>query len=203
MINREELPTAENSSNMNRVADASQEIGTTLENLKAAVLGETGASTKYAAYAQAADEAGKTQVGRMFRAASFAEQVHIRLESALVRAEEPDYENPTAAAPAELPPVDLMLIDAAYGEIYETSDMYPGFIAKAQEEGKDAAAKVFAKAKLAESVHAETYLAAYNNLDAIDDEAYYVCPGCGYIHKGKEIKACPICGAVFAAFKEF
>ena len=40
------------------------------------------------------------------------------------------------------------------GEIYETSDMYPAFIKKAQEEGNDKAVQVFTKAKLAEAVHA-------------------------------------------------
>ena len=45
---RTELPTAENSSNFNAVADAATKAGTTLENLKAAVAGETGASAKYA-----------------------------------------------------------------------------------------------------------------------------------------------------------
>lgn len=102
-----------------------------------------------------------------------------------------------------MPEIDLALIDAAYGEMYETSDMYPGFIAKAKEEGNDRAVMVFTKAKLAESVHAEMYLQAYNNLDALDDESYYMCPGCGYIHKGKDIKNCPICGAPSSVFKEF
>ena len=55
---RTELPTAENSSNFNAVADAATKAGTTLENLKAAVAGETGASAKYAAFAKAAKEQG-------------------------------------------------------------------------------------------------------------------------------------------------
>ena len=40
MNKRTELPTAENSSNFNRVAGATCQVGTTLENLKAAVCGE-------------------------------------------------------------------------------------------------------------------------------------------------------------------
>ena len=55
---RTELPTAENSSNFNAVADAATKAGTTLENLKAAVAGETGASAKYAACAKLAKEKG-------------------------------------------------------------------------------------------------------------------------------------------------
>ena len=41
---RSELPTAENSTNFNVVANSGTEVGTTLDNLKAAISGETGAS---------------------------------------------------------------------------------------------------------------------------------------------------------------
>ena len=50
---RDVIPTAENSSNFNVVPESITEVGTTLENLKAAVCGETGASAKYAACAPA------------------------------------------------------------------------------------------------------------------------------------------------------
>ena len=135
---RKEFPTADNSSNMNGFGQT--EIASTLDALKASVAGETGASAKYAGYAEAADAAGFPQVAKLFRAASAAEQVHIGMEAALVEAEEPDYVRPTAGAADPLP-VDLMLIDAANGEIHETSDMYPAFIAKAKEEGNDKAVK--------------------------------------------------------------
>ena len=227
MNKRTELPTAENSSNFNRVAGATCQVGTTLENLKAAVCGETGASAKYAACAKLAKEQGFDQIARLFEATSAAEQVHIRLEAGLVEELEPGYERPTADAP-ELEEIDLNLIASANGEIFETSDMYPGFIAKAQEEGNDKAVQVFTKAKLAEAdlfllcsphnpcgrvwerwelekaVHAELYLQAYNNIDAADDDSYFLCPGCGYIEKGSAApEKCPICGAPAKVFKQF
>ena len=83
MNKRTELPTAENSSNFNRVAGATCQVGTTLENLKAAVCGETGASAKYAACAKLAKEKGYEQLDRLWEATSAAEQVHIRLEAGL------------------------------------------------------------------------------------------------------------------------
>lgn len=199
---RNELPTAENSSNFNAVADSTTEVGSTLDNLKAAVAGETGASAKYAAFAKYAKEKGFDQLARLWEAASAAEQIHINLEAALVEAEDPDYVRPTAEAPVP-EEIDLNLIASANGEIYETSDMYPSFIKKAQEEGNAKAVKVFTKAKLAEAVHAEKYLEAYNNIDAADDDAYYLCPGCGYIHKGEDFEKCPICGAPKAKFQRF
>ena len=199
---RSELPTAENSTNFNVVSGSTTEVGTTLDNLKAAATGETGASAKYAAFAEAAEAAGYTQIARLFRATSEAEQVHIAMEYKLVQAEDPEWAKPVADAPV-VEACDLNLIAAANGEIYETSDMYPAFIKKAQEEGNDKAVRVFTRAKLAESVHAERYMEAYNNIDAADDDAYFLCPVCGYIEKGDDFEVCPICGAKKSAFKQF
>ncbi len=199
---RSELPTAENSTNFNVVSGSTTEVGTTLDNLKAAVTGETGASAKYAAFAEAADAAGYSQIARLFRATSEAEQIHIAMEYKLVAAEDPEWQKPVADAPV-VEACDLNLIAAANGEIYETSDMYPAFIKKAQEEGNAKAVQVFTRAKLAESVHAERYMEAYNNIDAADDDAYFLCPVCGYIEKGDDFEVCPICGAKKSAFKQF
>ncbi len=199
---REQIPTAENSTNFDIVSGSSTTVGTTLENLKAAISGETGASAKYAAFAEAAEKQGYAQIARLFKATSAAEQIHIGLEYALVAEVEPDFEKPTAEAPAA-EACDLNLIAGANGEIYETSDMYPAFIKKAQEEGNTKAVQVFTRAKLAESVHAERYLAAYNDIDAADDDAFYLCPICGYIHKGEDFEKCPICFCPKATFTAF
>ena len=128
---RDVIPTAENSSNFNVVPESITEVGTTLENLKAAVCGETGASAKYAACAAAAKEQGFDQIARLFEATSAAEQIHIGLEAGVIAEIEPGYERP-AAPEAEGIATDLNLIAGALGEIYETSDMYPSFIKVAQ-----------------------------------------------------------------------
>ena len=188
--------------NFNVVAESTTKVGTTLENLKTAITGETGATTKYAAFAKVAEEAGYSQIARLFTCTADAEKIHIELEYGLITAEEPDFERPTAEAPAEAP-TDLNLISGANGEIYETSDMYPSFIAKAAEEGKDDAVDVFTRAKLAEGYHAALYLDAYNYIDTPDEDKFYLCPICGYIHKGDDFVACPICGAPKSAFKEY
>lgn len=200
---RPEMPTADNSHNFNAVTNSTTQVGSTLDNLKASVMGETGASAKYAAFAEAAKEQGYSQIARLFEATAEAEQIHINLEANLIEKVESDYVRPTASKVVP-EAIDLNLIAAAQGEIYETSDMYPSFIKKAQEEGDAAAVMVFTRAKLAESVHAERYLDAYNNVDAEDDgESYYLCPFCGYIHKGTDFDKCPICFAPKDKFKEF
>ena len=196
---RDVIPTAENSSNFNVVPEAITEVGTTLENLKAAVCGETGASAKYAV---AAKEQGFDQIARLFEATSAAEQIHIGLEAGVIAEMEPGYERP-AAPEAEGIATDLNLIAGALGEIYETSDMYPNFIKVAIDEGNKKAEMVFTRAKLAEAVHAELYMDAYNNIDAPTDEAYYLCPVCGYIHKGDDFEKCHICFDQKIAFKKF
>ena len=199
---RDVIPTAENSSNFNVVPESITEVGTTLENLKAAVCGETGASAKYAACAAAAKEQGFDQIARLFEATSAAEQIHIGLEAGVIAEIEPGYERP-AAPEAEGIATALNLIAGALGEIYETSDMYPSFIKVAQEEGNKKAEFVFTRAKLAEAVHAELYMDAYNNIDAPTDEAYYLCPICGYIHKGDDFEKCPICFTPADKFRKF
>lgn len=199
---RDTQPTAENSTNFDVVSDSQTKVGTTLENLKAAVQGETGASAKYAAFAQVARDAGYEQIARQFEATSAAEQIHIKLEVNEIKKVEPDYV-PPAAPDAAGEATDLNLISGALGEIYETSDMYPSFIKVAQEEGNAAAELVFTRAKLAEAVHAQLYLNAYNDIDAPDDDKYYLCPVCGYIHKGDDFEKCPICFAQKSVFKEF
>ena len=81
--------------------------------------------------------------------------------------------------------------------------MYPSFIKVAQEEQNNEAVQVFTRAKLAEAYHAERYLDAYNTIDTPTDDKYYLCPICGYIHKGENFTACPICLAPKASFKEY
>lgn len=197
-----ELPTVENSTNFDVVTTSATTVGTTYENLMSALKGETKATTKYASYADIAAKAGYDQVSRLFKATSDAEKIHIELEFALASKIDSTTQRPTAEAPAE-EPTDLNLISGITGEIYETSDMYPSFIKVAQSEGNADAVQVFSRAKLAEGYHAQRYADLYNTLDHLDGQTYYLCPICGYIHKGTDIESCPICGTAFSAFKSY
>ena len=69
---RDVIPNAENSTNFDVVPESITEVGSTLENLKAAVCGETGASAKYAACAKAAKEQGLLAIQRFFLIDSLA-----------------------------------------------------------------------------------------------------------------------------------
>ena len=81
--------------------------------------------------------------------------------------------------------------------------MYPSFIKKAQEEGNNKAVQVFTRAKLAEAYHAKLYMDAYTTIDTPFDGEYYLCPICGYIHKGENFTACPICLAPKSSFTAY
>lgn len=196
------VPTADTGSNFEVVPDSITEVGTTYENLLSAIAGETGATTKYTAYAEAARKEGFEQIARLFQCTADAEKIHIELEYDLAKTIDPSTEKP-APPSVEVHGSDLNLIAGANGEIYETSDMYPSFIKKAQEEGNNEAVQVFTRAKLAEAYHAERYLDAYNTIDTPSDDSYYLCPICGYIHKGENFVACPVCLAKKETFTAY
>lgn len=196
------MPDAATASNFNVVEESTTTVGTTLENLKAAITGETGATTKYAAWSKVAEKEGFEQLARLFKCTSDAEKIHIELEYKLAKELDPSFEKPAAPEVPEHSS-DLNLIAGANGEIYETSDMYPSFIKKAQEEGNNDAVQVFTRAKLAEAYHAEHYLDTYTKIDTPSDDKYYLCPICGYIHKGENFVACPICLAPKSSFTAY
>lgn len=188
--------------NFDVVSDSKTTVGTTYENLVSAIGGETKATTKYSSYAKIAEKAGFTQASRLFTATAAAEKIHIELEFALASKLDSSTTRPTTTAPAE-EATDLNLISGANGEIYETSDMYPSFIAVAEKEGNDEAVEVFSRAKLAEAYHAQHYLELYNLIDNPDEDKYCLCPICGYIHKGENFEVCPICGQPKSAFTAY
>ena len=173
------MPDASTASNFNIIYDSKTTVGTTYENLMTAIAGETGATTKYEAFSKVAKNEGFDVLARLFQCTADAEKIHIGLE------------------------YDLNLISGANGEIYETSDMYPSFIKKAQEEGNNKAVQVFTRAKLAEAYHAKLYMDAYTTIDTPFDGKYYLCPICGYIHKGENFTACPICLAPKSSFTAY
>lgn len=197
------VPDAETASNFNVVPESKTAVGTTYENLMTAITGETGATTKYEAFSKVAEKEGFDVLARLFQCTADAEKIHIELEYNLAKDMDPATEKPEPPA-VEEHESDLNLIAGANGEIYETSDMYPSFIKKAQEEdNNNKAVQVFTRAKLAEAYHAKLYMDAYTTIDAPFDGTYYLCPVCGYIHKGENFVACPICLAPKESFKAY
>lgn len=163
---------------------------TTLQNLKAAFAGESQAHMKYMAFAERAEREGFANIARLFRAASFSEQVHAT--------------NHLRALGLGKTPENL---DAAVGgETYEITTMYPEFIQAALADEEKRAQGSMEDAMAAEKVHAELYTAAKNAAaEGKDTElgAVYVCPVCGFTMEGEAPDNCPVCGAPHSRFTKF
>ena len=159
----------------------------TMDNLMEAFAGESQANRKYLAYANKAEEEGKVNAAKLFRAASDAETIH-----ALKHFQVAGKTSDTAAN----------LEDAVAGETHEYSEMYPDFVKTAQAEGNQAAVMSFTFAMKTEEVHAKLYQEALDNLEQSEEIYYYLCPVCGNIEKAVPDK-CPICGAAGSMFIKY
>src|SRR5574344_189706 len=159
----------------------------TEQNLMAAFAGKSQARNKYTYYASKAKKDGYEQIGAIFEETAGNEKEHAKLWF-------------KALHNGEVPDTIANLKDAANGENYEWSEMYPGFAKVADEEGfKDLAIKFNAVAKI-EKTHEERYLKLLKNIEdgkvyKRPEEHMWICRNCGHIHYGDSAPAvCPVCG---------
>jgi rubrerythrin len=159
----------------------------TNDNLQAAFAGESQANRKYLAFAKRAEQDGFPQVAKLFRAAAAAETVHALNHFKAMGAVGSTEEN---------------LKTAIAGEHYEAVDMYPGFLAEAKASGVKKAEVSFEYALEVEKVHEQLYTQALETLsEPAGDDDYYVCPVCGFTHRGSAPDKCPVCGTVGSRFE--
>ena len=101
------------------------------DDLKLAITGESNASRKYLAFAEAAEAESLPNVAHLFRTLSEAEKIHIRNHrQALGEEFEVTEEEPKVGTTLE------NIQAAIAGETYETTKMYPGFIKDVKKELK-------------------------------------------------------------------
>ncbi|MDZ4230728.1 MAG: rubrerythrin family protein, partial [Dehalococcoidales bacterium] len=112
------------------------------KNLQEAFAGESQANRRYLFFAEKADKEGQPQVARLFRAVAEAETVHARNHFNVMDGVGSTKDNVAAGA---------------MGEHYEFTRMYPGFIAKAEEEGNEKAQRSFEYANQVEQIHHGMY----------------------------------------------
>ncbi len=163
----------------------------TKDNLKAAFAGESQAHMKYLAFSIRAEEEGRPHIARLFRAISHAERVH-----ALNHLKELEGVGDTAAN----------LGAAMAGESFEVDEMYPAYLAVAEEQGEKGAKRSMTYAMEAEKLHADMYSNAKRAAEAGEDwniETVYVCPVCGFTYIGEPADRCPVCNARSKRFKAF
>jgi rubrerythrin len=167
----------------------------TIDNLKAAITGETTASAKYAAYAKKAREEGYTKIALLFEAASKAEAIHAGNHRAVVDQMGSTME--TVSPAFEVKSTKENLEDAIKGESYEVATMYPEFIRLASASKSNTALLSFNYAFKTEKKHKELYLKA---LAALKDKKvdllpgqYFVCTTCGNTYDNEAAARCGIC----------
>jgi len=177
----------------------------TESNLKSAYGGESQAHMRYLAWADKAERDGFPSVARLFRAISYAEQVHATSHFTVLRNQVGDA-TVTAGAVFGNGPTAQNLNGAIGGEEFEIAEMYPAYIAVANMQGEDSAARSFEWALAAEKQHAALYkeakvaVVAGNDLDIA---VVNVCPRCGHTVVGDAPDECPICGAKKDQFRAF
>lgn len=161
------------------------------QNLENAYSGESQAHMKYLIFSEVAEQEGKPNIARLFRAISFAEQVH-----ATNHFRNLGHVNDTVKN----------LESAIQGETFEVEEMYPAYdaVAKLQEEKE--AQRGIHYALEAEKIHAEMYNrakeAALQGKD-LELRTMYICPVCGYTVENEVPEFCPVCGAAREKFKSF
>ena len=154
-------------------------------NLQAAFAGESQARNKYTYYASKAKKEGYNQISAIFEETANNEKEHAKIWFKLLHDGMPD----TAAN----------LADAAAGEGYEWTEMYPTFAKEADEEGFTEIARLFRAVADIEKEHEERYkkLAANlaeNKVFAREEQQVWICPNCGHIHVGTHApEKCPVC----------
>ncbi len=163
----------------------------TEQNLRAAFAGESQAHMKYLIFSERAEREKKTNLARLFKAISFAEQVHATNH---------------LRALGELGDSSKNLQTGIDGETYEVDEMYPAFRTIAELQKEQSAVRSTTYALEAEKIHEEMYTKAKKTVDQGTDIAIgdiYICDVCGYTVDGEAPAVCPICGAKIERFKKF
>ena len=165
----------------------------TEKNLMAAFSGESEARNKYTYYASKAKKDGYVQIAKLFEETAANEKEHAKIWFKLLK----DGIGDTA----------YNLADAAAGENYEWTEMYPTFAREAHEEGFEHIAYLFEEVAKIEKEHEERYRKLLENVEgglvfSRDEEMIWQCSNCGHIVVGKKApEVCPVCAHPQAYFE--
>jgi len=160
-------------------------------NVKDALAGESQAHIKYLAFSEKAAAEKLPNAARLFKAASFSEQVHATNHLKTLGGVGPTKDN---------------LAAAAGGEGFEVEEMYPAYLNVARAQGEKTAETSLNAAMEAEKVHLGLYQAAQKAVASGRDAAaapVHVCSMCGFTMEGAAPDFCPVCGAPKAKFVTF
>lgn len=177
----------------------------TEKNLLLSFAGESQARNRYTYFASQAKKEGFEQVAAAFAETADQEKEHAKRFFGFLEGGEVEI---SGAFPAGvIGDTKTNLAEAAAGEMYENTKMYPGFAAIADQEGFPAIAEVFRRVSIAEKGHEMRYRAFLANIEKDrvfkrDKPVRWRCRNCGYIHEGPEApQSCPACAHPRAYFE--
>ena len=160
--------------------------------LMEAFAGESQARNKYTYFASVAKKEGYQQLAAIFEETANNEKEHAKLWFKLL---------------GGIGTTEANLKEAAAGEHYENTEMYPSFAKIAREEGFDAIATLFERVSVVEEEHEKRYKKLLENVQgkqvfSKDGDVIWVCRNCGHVHIGKEApEVCPTCAHPKAFFE--
>jgi len=163
----------------------------TERSLSDAFGGESMAHMRYQHFADKADAEGLSEVARMFRAISYAEQVHAGNHLREL---------------GDIGSTSENLQTAFNGETFEIQEMYPVYNETAKFQDEDGAVRSTHYALEAEKIHADWYARAKEMVNKGEDVKVgkiQICSVCGHTREGEAPDKCPICGASKDKFVEF
>lgn len=177
----------------------------TERNILTAFAGESQARNRYTFFASQAKKEGYEQIMFIFEETANQEKEHAKRLFKLLKGGDVEIQ---ATFPAGvIGKTAENLKEAAAGENYEWTDMYPSFAKVAREEGFTDIAKIFESIAVAEKQHEKRYLGLLANVEGgtafkKDKSAVWRCRNCGYTHKGTvATDRCPACDHPQAYFE--
>lgn len=169
----------------------------TEKNILTAFCGESQSRNRYTYYASRAKKEGFVQISRIFEETADQEKEHAHRLFKLLEGGEVEI---TASFPAGVTGTTAEnLAEAAGGENYEWTVMYPGFAKTAREEGFEEIARIFDNIAIAEKQHEKRYKDLKANIESGKvfkraEKKVWRCLNCGFIMEGNEPpETCPAC----------
>ena len=177
----------------------------TEKNILTAFAGESQARNRYTYFASQAKKDGFVQISTIFEETANQEKEHAKRLFKFLEGGEAQV---TASFPAGVIGTTLEnLHEAAAGENYEHTTMYPEFAKTAMEEGFKNIAAAFMAIAVAEKQHEKRYKDLAANIEngrvfKRETKVTWRCRNCGYLHEGEEaVDECPACAHAKAHFE--
>jgi len=177
----------------------------TEKNLLTAFAGESQARNRYTYFSSQARKEGFRQIAEIFEETANQEKEHAKRLFKQLEGGEAEIQ---ASFPAGVIGTTAEnLKEAAGGENYEWTQMYPGFADVAEKEGFVEIAAIFRAIAVAEKQHEKRYLDLLKNVKKgkvfkKDQPVVWRCLNCGYLHEGAEApEICPACAHPQAHFE--